>query len=265
MRERLEINVEPLSPALGAEISGFDLRKPLCTDAVSTIHALWMKHQVLFFRNQQLTPHQHLAFAKNFGAFHVHPAAPYAHDNPALMVIHTDANSRRNNGSGWHSDVSSDDEPPLGSILHLHKTPLNGGDTLFASIYEAFTTLNQPMKLFLRSLTAHHASDYGGYYGDHKPQRESPQAVHPVVRTHPITQCEALFVNAGFTKRIVELSYNESASLLKFLFEHIQNPKFQCRFAWKPNSIAMWDNRCVQHMAIWDYYPQTRSGLRVTL
>lgn len=224
-----------------------------------------MDHLVVFFRNQLMTPEDHLDFGRRFGPLHIHPAAPYAHDNPELMVIRTDKTSFRNNGSGWHSDVSADEEPPLASILHLHEVPAQGGDTLWASMYAAYEALSETMQDILCSLTAEHASNYEGTYGDHKPQREFPHATHPVIRTHPVTGRKALFVNGAFTKKINGLSASESRALLNFLFEHLQNPAFQCRFQWQPNSVAMWDNRCTQHLAIWDYYPHTRSGIRVTV
>ena len=259
------LTLEPISPVLGAILHGVDLSKPIDELTFEFIHAAWMEYQVLFFRNQSMSPQNHLAFGELFGELHIHPAAPYAHDNPALMVIHTDKESFRNNGSGWHSDVSADVEPPLGSILHIHRTPSRGGDTLFASMYAAYDALSPSVRDFLAGLEARHVSDYSGTYGDHKPQREFPRAVHPVIRTHPVTGRQALFVNAGFTKRLIGLSRTESDAILQMLFRHIENPAFQCRFRWEPNSVAMWDNRCVQHMAIWDYFPETRSGLRVTI
>ena len=257
--------VETLAPRIGAVIHGIDLADSMDEELFEEVHAAWMDHQVLFFRDQVLTPQQHLDFASLFGDFHIHPAAPYAHDNPALMVIHTDENSKRNNGSGWHSDVSADEEPPLGSFLHLHQVPQHGGDTLFASMYAAYEALSPSIQDLLEGLEALHVSDYTNFYGDHQPQRAFPTATHPVVRTHPVTKKRALYVNAGFTKQIVGLTPKESRSLLDFLFRHIENPVNQCRFHWEKNSLAMWDNRCVQHRALWDYFPETRSGLRVTI
>jgi taurine dioxygenase len=258
------IEVEVLTPGIGAVIHGVDLAE--LDDATSEqIHDAWMRHLVIFFRDQTLTPEQHLAFGRRFGPLHVHPAAPYAHDIPELMVIHTDASSHRNNGDNWHTDVSADEEPPLGTILHLHEVPADGGDTLFANMYEAFETLSPRMQDFLCTLTAVHDSDYTGHYGDHPPQREYPAATHPVVRTHPVTGRNGLFVNPGFTRRIVELSGPESEALLNHLYEHASHPRFQCRFRWAPGSMAMWDDRCTWHLAVWDYYPHTRSGLRVTV
>lgn len=259
------IEVSPLTPTIGAVVGGVDLAQPMDDAVFEEVHRAWMEHLVLFMREQRITPEQHLAFGRRFGELHIHPAAPYAHGDPALMVIHTDADSKRNNGSGWHSDVSADEEPPLGSILHLHSVPSAGGDTLFASMYAAFEALSPSMRDLLDGLTAHHESDYTGQYGDHPPQREFPCASHPVVRTHPVTGRKALFVNAGFTRAIEGLSRRESRALLDFLFEHIKNPAFACRFEWRALSLAMWDNRCVQHVAVWDYHPETRSGLRVTI
>ena len=259
------IDVSPLTPTIGAVVEGVDLAQPMDDAVFEEVHRAWMEHLVLFMREQDMTPEQHLAFGRRFGELHVHPAAPYAHGNPELMVIHTDADSKRNNGSGWHSDVSADEEPPLGSILHLHTVPAAGGDTLFASMYAAYEALSPPLRDLLEGLTARHESDYTGQYGDHPPQREFPSASHPVVRAHPVTGRKALFVNAGFTRAIDGLSRRESRALLDFLFEHVKNPAFACRFEWQPLSLAMWDNRCVQHVAVWDYHPETRSGLRVTI
>lgn len=259
------IDVSPLTPTIGAVVEGVDLAQPMDDAVFEEVHRAWMEHLVLFMREQDMTPEQHLAFGRRFGELHVHPAAPYAHGNPELMVIHTDADSKRNNGSGWHSDVSADEEPPLGSILHLHTVPAAGGDTLFASMYAAYEALSRPLRDLLEGLTARHESDYTGQYGDHPPQREFPRASHPVVRAHPVTGRKALFVNAGFTRAIDGLSRRESRALLDFLFEHVKNPAFACRFEWQPLSLAMWDNRCVQHVAVWDYHPETRSGLRVTI
>ncbi len=259
------IDVETLTPTIGAIVNGADLTRPVSDELFSEIHDAWMDHLVLFFRDQAMTPEQHLAFGRLFGGLHIHPAAPYADGRPELMVIHTDKDSSRNNGSGWHSDVSADDEPPMASILHLHEVPSDGGDTLWANMYAAYDALSSKMKEILDPLTALHAADYTGYYGEHAPQRESPRTHHPVIRTHPVTKKKLLFVNRGFTRRIDEFSRSESRALLDLLFDHAQNPAFQCRFQWQANSVALWDNRCTQHLAIWDYHPETRSGIRVTV
>ena len=153
----------------------------------------------------------------------------------------------------------------MASILHIHKVPSHGGDTCWSSMYAAYDALSPVMQELLDPLTAQHESDYSGRYGDHKPQREFPKAIHPVIRTHPVTKKKALFVNETFTQRINELSPSESRAVLDFLADHVKNVNFQCRFQWQDDSVALWDNRCTQHMAIWDYFPETRDGIRVTV
>ena len=267
--EYRHIAVDPLTPTIGAEISGVDLRDPLEDGAFEDIHRALIAHGVIFFRDQAIDHEQHLAFGRRFGPLHVHPAAPCVADNPELMLIHTDANSTRQNGDAWHSDVSCDEEPPMGSVLHLHTVPTSGGDTLFSCMYAAWNALSEPMKALLEPLDARHESAhlYEGIYGDATVRRrnEWPSAAHPVVRTHPLSGRPALYVNSVFTRRILGVPERESRALLDFLFEHVANPHFQCRFRWRENSIAFWDNRCVQHHAMWDYYPETRTGTRVTV
>ena len=257
--------IRPITPRIGALIEGLDLTRPLDDEQFEWLHQAWMNHLVLFFEGPRLTSSEHLALGERFGELHIHPAAPFVADNPALMRIHTDASSKRNNGEGWHSDVSADEEPPMASILQIHETPSSGGDTLWANMYQAFEALSDPMQRMLEGLEAVHTANYDGFYGDHAPQRANPEATHPVVRTHPVTGRPVLFVNSGFTKRIKGLTAGESQALLSYLFEHVKNPNFHCRFSWQPNALAIWDNRCTQHMAVWDYFPETRSGVRVTV
>ncbi|MGB6819886.1 MAG: TauD/TfdA family dioxygenase, partial [Pseudolabrys sp.] len=172
-------------------------------------------------------------------------------------------------GEGWHTDVSCDLEPPMGSILYIKQCPPHGGDTLFASMYAAYDALSDRMKTYLRGLTAVHDGEpvYRGLYANtgvaDKPSY--PRAEHPVVRTHPETGKKALYVNRGFTHNIVGVPRDESDAILAYLYQHAENPLFQCRFRWTENAIAFWDNRCSQHRAMWDYWPHTRSGNRVTV
>ena len=262
------ITVDPLTPIIGAEIGGVDLARP-SNHQLDEIHQALAAHQVIFFRDQDLTQAQHLAFGRHFGPLHLHPAAPHAPGHPELMVIHADKDSPRANGENWHSDVSCDLEPPLGSILYIKTCPPRGGDTLFASMYAAYDALSERMQGYLDGLTALHDGEpvYRGLYANYgvadKP--DYPRAEHPVVRTHPVTGRKALYVNRGFTRRILGISRDESEGVLRYLYEHMENPLFQCRFRWRTNSVAFWDNRCVQHHALWDYWPETRSGFRVTV
>ncbi|HYW04052.1 MAG TPA: TauD/TfdA family dioxygenase [Gammaproteobacteria bacterium] len=273
MSETSGISVDPLTPRIGAEISGVDLTRPLSDAQVDGIRRAWLKHQVVFFRDQPMEVEQHVAFGKRFGELHIHPAAPKpVEGHPEILVVHADEKSAYVAGGGWHSDVSCDAEPPMGSILHIHRVPgSGGGDTLFASMYAAYEALSDRMQHLLEDLSAVHSSEhvYKGRYGhsDKKTLRDGdyPSAEHPVVRVHPETGRKAIYVNWGFTTGIVGMKPAESRALLDFLFRHVTREEFQCRFRWRPDSVAFWDNRCTQHLAIWDYYPEVRHGYRVTL
>ena len=262
------LRVDPVSPVIGAEVSGVDLAGPLDDATLDGLKQALAEHLVLFFRDQDLTLEQHTALGRRFGELHVHPAAPKDAEHPEVLVVHADEKVSFVAGSLWHSDVSCDGEPPMGSILRIVQIPSSWGDTLFASMYAAFDALSNRMRQFLRGLTAVHEGEqyyrdrYGG--GDLR-DATHPVAEHPVVRTHPVTGRPALFVNEGFTTRIKEIPLSESDALLAFLVRHCANPAFQCRFRWQPHSIAFWDNRCTQHLAIWDYYPEVRHGYRVSI
>jgi taurine dioxygenase len=263
------ISIDKLTPIIGAEIGGVDLSQPLGNRAFEEIHRALAENLVIFFREQHITEDQHLDFGRKFGKLHVHPAAPHAPGHPELMIIHADKDSPRANGEGWHSDVSCDVEPPMGSILYIRKCPPRGGDTLFASMYAAYEALSDRMKRYLEGMIAVHDGEdvYRGTYANFgvEDKKTYPRAEHPVVRTHPVTGKKALYVNRGFTKRLLGVPRDESAAVLAYLYDHAESPLFQCRFRWQENSIAFWDNRCVQHRAMWDYWPHTRTGNRVTI
>jgi taurine dioxygenase len=263
------IEIDKLTPIIGAEIGGVDLSQPLGNRTIDEIHRALAENSVIFFRDQHISQDQHLAFGRLFGELHIHPAAPTEPGKPALMKIHADKDSPRANGEGWHTDVSCDVEPPMGSILYIKQCPPKGGDTLFASMYAAYEALSDRMKAYLGGMTAIHDGEdaYRGTYANYGVEDKPvyPRAEHPVIRTHPVTGKKALYVNRGFTKRLVGVPRDESEGILRYLFEHMANPLFQCRFRWRENSIAFWDNRCVQHRAMWDYWPHTRSGNRVTV
>ena len=264
------IEVKPVTPRLGAEISNIDLTATLSNQQVEDLHTALADHQVLFFRGQKLNLDQQKTLGRHFGELHIHPNTPGPEGHPEILPIHADAQSKRVAGERWHSDVSCDIEPPLGSILYLHTVPPAGGDTIFASQYAAYEALSPAYKAFLDGLTATHSGDRSyrrtnRLLGIDDRDRVFPTAVHPVVRTHPVTKRGALFVNEGFTTHINELSEDESRAVLDFLFAHSTKPAFQVRFRWQPHSVAFWDNRAVQHIAMWDYFPQVRSGSRVTI
>ena len=262
------IEVAKLTPHVGAEIRGVDLSRPLDERTFKEIHDALIENQVIFFRDQRLTPGEQKDFGRRFGELHIHPAAPsLLEGHPEILVIHADETSKRVAGEDWHSDVSCDPEPPMGSILYMHEIPPLGGDTLFASMYAAYESLSDHMKRFLEGLTAMHEGEhvYRGRYGVKDDDRTFPKAEHPVIRTHPVSGRTALFVNRGFTTRIGQLTRAESDAVLQFLFRHVETPELHCRFRWQEHSIAFWDNRCVQHHAMWDYYPARRHGHRVTI
>ncbi len=265
------ISVEPVSPVIGAEISGVDLSQPLGNQTVQEIHDALMAHLVVFFRDQDLTLDQHKAFGRHFGDLHVHPAAPGPEGHPEVISVHADERSKWVVGETWHSDVSCDAEPPMGSILQIHEVPPAGGDTMFANMYAAYEALSEPVRGMLDGLTALHESEatlksrYGAEGRFRDKDAKYPSAVHPVVRTHPVTGRKALYVNTSYTTKINGLNKHESDALLKMLLDHIATPEFHCRFRWRPKSIAFWDNRAAQHKALWDYHPQVRSGYRVTI
>jgi taurine dioxygenase len=264
------IRAEPLTARIGAEISGIDLSGTLSNRQVDELHSALAQHQVLFFGDQKLDYDSAKAFGRRFGDLHIHPNTPGPEGHPEILPIHADANSKRIMGECWHSDLSCDPEPPLGSILYLHTVPPIGGDTLFASQYAAYEALSPRLKTYLEGLTAFH--DGGPLFrrsnakqGIPETGKVYPSANHPVVRIHPVTGRKALYVNRGFTIRINELPEDEGRALLDFLIEHSVKPDFQVRFRWRANSVAFWDNRAVQHLPIWDYFPNVRSGFRVTI
>lgn len=269
-RPNRRITIDPVTPTVGAEINGVDLSKPIDDETFAEIHEALLEHCVIFFRDQELDHDTHKAFGRRFGELAVHPAIPGPEGHPEILPIHADENSTYIAGERWHSDVSCDAKPPLGSILYLHTVPATGGDTMFANMYAAYDALSDRMKSYLEGLTAHHdgAPQYRGRYKDlgvEDAGKVYPAADHPVVRRHPETGRKCLFVNPIFTTKINGLPRHESDAVLRMLFDHTQNPDFQVRFRWRPGSVAFWDNRCVQHIAIWDYFPNVRSGYRVTI
>lgn len=263
------IEVRPLTPTIGAEIFGVDLGGEISNQQHDAIHEALMRHVVIFFRDQTMTPEQHKAFGRRFGKLHLHPASPnLLEGHPEILLIQANEKSKRVAGEVWHSDVSCDPEPPMGSILYMHETPANGGgDTMFANMYTAFETLSAPMQRFLEGLNAVHDGEhvYRGRYGWNDSGKTYPRSVHPVVRTHPETGRKALFVNRGFTTAIEGLNRDESDALLEMLYDHAETPEYQCRFKWQPGSVAFWDNRAAMHHAMWDYFPHSRRAHRVTI
>ncbi len=264
------MQIQPITPHMGAEISGVDVAH-LSDNEFARIQQAFLDHQVLVFRDQDIDRDGHKAFGRRFGELHIHPSKKQldTRSDPEIFAIRTTPESAWTNGEAWHSDVSCEAVPPLGSMLYVRELPgASGGDTLFANMYEVFATLSEPLRRWLRGLDAVHdgLKDLASYNIKLKPGQTYPHAVHPVVIRHPQTGREVLFVNRSFTDRIVGLPRVESDALLEMLWRHGEdNPRFHCRVKWAPGSIVFWDNRCTWHHAVWDYFPNTRYAERVTI
>ena len=260
------ISVRKATPAVGAFIEGVDLAD-LDDATFAEIHRALLENCVVFFRDQHMTVDQHIDFGRRFGKLDVHPAAANTVGREEILVISADENSSRANGEAWHSDVSCQPEPPAQSILHMHDIPPTGGDTMFSSMYAAYDALSERMKTYLDGLVAVHDGEhvYRGLYAGVADKPTYPRAKHPVVRTHPEIGRKGLFVNRAFTTHIDGVPRDESDAILSYLYDHMEHPNFQVRFTWEKNSVAVWDNRCAQHRAVWDYWPHCRYGHRVTV
>jgi taurine dioxygenase len=275
------IEVKPLAGALGAEIFGVDLGTPLGNQTFAEIHRAFVDHQVIFFRDQTLTPEQHKAFSAKFGKLEITRYVKSIEGHPEIIPVIKEAEDvgKFNFGGTWHSDMTFLAEPPLGSLLYAREVPAYGGDTLWANMYRAYETLSSGMRKMLDGMVAVHsaARAYGprGAFAKAGNQTKSMQIdpsaeaeaemEHPVVRTHPESGRKCLFVNPVYTTRFKDMTERESKPLLDFLNEHAVSPHNTCRFRWENGSLAFWDNRCTQHRALWDYWPHTRFGNRVSV
>ena len=270
-----KIGISTLTPTIGAVIHGIDLANAPGDETIAEIRAALLKHKVIFFEDQHITPVQHRDFATRFGKLHTHPLYPGVPDAPEMFILDNHASNPTDNDA-WHTDVTFIETPPLGAILYAKLLPEEGGDTCWANMQAAYETLSKPMQRFLAELDAVHDFNRGfpqtgqvakqaGKDKASKALDEHPPVIHPVVRTHPETGADGLFVNYGFTDRIKGLRRAESDALLNMLFVHVQKPEFQCRWRWKPNAIAFWDNRATQHYAVNDYLPHRRVMHRATI
>ena len=263
------IHVRQMTPIIGAEISNVDLSLPLSSQTFQEIHDALMAHCVVFFREQPVTPGQLRDFASRFGVLDVHPYLPNVAGIPEVNLFENDRD-RPAATNLWHTDMTFLKEPPMGAVLYAHHIPPIGGDTLWANMYAAYEALSEQMQHFLSGMIAVHEVDYAAYakaLGDQiKVDKDGVRsAEQPIVRKHPITGRKCLFVNAGGTKHIKGMKKSESGALLQMLFRHVELPEFQVRFNWGPHSIAVWDNRCTQHYAVADYWPERRLMYRVAI
>ena len=255
-----------ITPNLGSELSPNYQLIDFDDSQVASLKVLAAQRGMVVARDQIMNVEQQAAFAHRLGEPLTTPVND-ASVPPELIVIKADENSKRAAGQGWHSDVSSEKEPPGLSMLRMEVVPSAGGDTLFADMYAAFESLSPVLQSFVQTLTARH--DPVGHYlylSGAKKLDELTHAKHPVVRIHPDTGRKALYVNAGFVSRILELNRRESSALLELLYDHVAySANIQCRVAWQPDTVVFWDNRCVQHFAAFDYFPQRRLGYRATI
>jgi taurine dioxygenase len=267
--------LEILTPAIGARIEGVDLSAPLGEPDIVAIRRLFLTHRVIFFENQNLSPQQHRDFAARFGAFELHPFYQAHPECPEIVVLDTGAHNPTDNDH-WHTDMTYSREPPMAGILYSCLLPPEGGDTLWADMHAAYTALSGSLRALLDPLDAvhdlakafpaqHRAVQTSGSDKYEEKMKANPPVLHPVVRTHPETNEDCLFVNEGFTTAIRGLPKKESDELLSFLFGHVHTPEFSVRWHWKPNTVAIWDNRSTQHYAVNDYLPHRRVMHRATL
>ena len=268
------VKIKQIAGALGAEISGVDLARGVPASLATEIRKVFLDHQVIFLRDQKLTPSQFLAFAQAMGEPMEYPFVKGLDGFAHIIEVKKLEHEKVNFGGIWHSDTTYLSEPPMGSMLLSREVPPYGGDTLFASQYLAYESLSGTMKGLLDGLTGISSSAKADVSKTREDRMRSDgkeaapkeyRAEHPVVRTHPETGRKALYINVAHTTGIRGMSDDESAPLLGFLFAHQVKPEFTCRFAWQPDAIAFWDNRCVQHNPVNDYHGFRRIMHRITL
>jgi taurine dioxygenase len=270
------IKVEPASGALGAEISGVNLAA-LDEETADEIYSAWLEHHVLFFRDQRLTPAGQEVFTRRFGELDTYPFIAPLEDHPHVIPIIKEKDTKVNFGGGWHSDMSYQEKPVKATCLYAIEVPERGGDTLFANMTKAYDALSEGMHTLLDGVhavfTAAKVHGASGLYknADHPmdmtkdAEKEQARFLHPIVRTHPETGRKALYLDLPHVERLENMRVSESQPLMDFLYHHATQPQFTTRLSWRPGSLAIWDNRCVQHYALNDYAGQRREMNRITV
>ena len=269
------ILINPTSGSMGVEIHNVDLSNELSDSLFSEIRETFIEHGLIFFRDQELTPDDHLRFAKRWGEININRFFAKVEGYDQIAEVKKDPDQKINIGGAWHTDHSYDQIPAMGSILLAKETPKIGGDTLFANMYRAYETLSNGMKMTLETMKACHSSRH--VFGAHtgyaeasnqrisNPELATQDAIHPVIITHPESKRKALYVNPEFTVNFEGWTVEESKPLLDYLAEHTTQQENTTRFQWKPGSIAFWDNRCTWHFALNDYPGETRLMHRITV
>ncbi len=273
--DSMAITATRLTPALGALIEGVSLADDLPQETIDRLAGFLVEHQILFFRDQVLTPEQQCRFAARFGKLHIHPIYPVLPELPEILVLDTHGDFLPDNDN-WHTDVTFTATPPMAGLLAAKQVPRVGGDTLWSSNLAAYEALSKPLQRFVDGLTAEHSvvkSFPASRWGADPVSKERyeravakhPPVTHPVIRTHPVSGRKGLFVNAGFTTHIHELKAEESDAVLAFLYAHAARPEFTLRWQWRRDDVAFWDNRNTHHYAVADYLPERRVMHRATV
>lgn len=272
------IEVSPLSPALGGIISGVDIAAGISDEQFAEIRQAFIDYSVIFLRDQQITPDQHIEFARRWGEINVNRFFQAVDSHPIIAEVRKEAEQKANIGAEWHTDHSYDEIPAMGSILYAREVPSVGGDTLFASMYAAYDALSDGLKQMLSSMNAEHSSrhvfgeiaysdrdldDLGSRLGN--TDAATQDSIHPVIIKHPLSGRPALYVNRDFTVKFENWTQEESQPLLDYLYGHARQNEFTCRFHWQKGSMAIWDNRATHHCALNDYHGERRLMHRITI
>ncbi|MDH3632171.1 MAG: TauD/TfdA family dioxygenase [Gammaproteobacteria bacterium] len=272
------IEVSPLSPALGGTISGVDIAAGVSDEQFAEIRQAFIDYSVIFFRDQQITPDQHIEFARRWGEINVNRFFQAVESHPIIAEVRKEADQKANIGAEWHTDHSYDEVPAMGSILYAREVPTVGGDTLFASMYAAYDALSDGLKQMLSTMNAEHSSrhvfgevaygdrdldDLGSRLGN--TDAATQDSIHPVIIRHPLSGRPALYVNGDFTVKFENWTQEESQPLLDYLYAHARQNEFTCRFHWQQGSMAIWDNRATHHCALNDYHGERRLMHRITI
>lgn len=276
--EPITVTFKPAGPVLGAEVQGVDLRRPLAPETVADIRAGLNRHKVLFFRDQDISHDDHVRFGRYFGELEGHPVTATVPGYPEILHIEAADGLKITEktlpiarpSNKWHTDVTFREKPSLAGILRARKLPPIGGDTIFADTAAIYADLPADVKAKLEGLQAEHdiLQSYGWRVDEAKRAelaKAYPPVSHPVVRRHPETGEQHLFVNHVFTRKILGLPEDEAKALLAYLIDRVKAPEYQVRFTWTPNAIVFWDNRATQHYAVLDYFPHERIVERVTV
>ena len=271
-----EYNLEQITPTIGAEISNIDLSQDLSEEKLDQIYQDLIDYKVIFFRNQEISPKNHIALAKSFGEIEPpHPVYPHVKDFPEIVLLENDANNPPDTDE-WHTDVTFKSDPAFASILYSKIIPPSGGDTLWCSLSAIYEALPDDTKKYLETLRAvHDMGSFRNNFIDDDNEKSAQNvnegfqkfgnAIHPIVKVHPISKNKLLYINPGFTSQIVGMNMTDSNNLLSYLFNFMNKPEFQIRFRWSANTVAIWDNRCTMHYAIGDYMPHHRQMNRITV